>query len=511
MRVLPRDQVRTGPCGGQRSRVAGPPRARDGATTVILVTAALAAAGVTLYQLSRPGLLFGATPDISAWLGGSIRLVHGALPYRDFVFTQPPGFALLATPFALLSEVVGTRDALAVLRLCTPLIAAGTVVLTGALVRHRGRAATLVACGVMAVFPAELYALRSGLLESVVDLLSLAGAALVFDGDRFTGSSRRMALGGGAFGFAMLVKLPAILPLVVVAILCVPHLRRRVLPFVGGAAAAFLIPVVPFIVAAPGEFFRDVVATQIGRASASGRVPLPQRLGDMTATSAFGGSGTASIAAAVVIVGIVVAAFVLSRRRPSTFELFVLGSAAIIAMAQVGPAWYYEQYTAFFAPFLALTLAISVARFRGVEPARISLAAAAAAVAALALNQIAFIYGETAPDVATAVDAVVPAGGCTLSNAPKYLVTTNRFVAAALRCTTMTDPQGATLAFANSPAASLAMWQSAFVHADYVVTSTPIAGWDMPRSPVLRDYVAAHFHEVRSGALLFYVRVRLAR
>ena len=68
------------------------------------MTAVLAAA-ITLYQLTRPGYLFGITPDISAWLGGSIRLVHGALPYRDFDLMQPPGFTLLASPFAFLSEL----------------------------------------------------------------------------------------------------------------------------------------------------------------------------------------------------------------------------------------------------------------------------------------------------------------------------------------------------------------------------------------------------------------------
>jgi len=72
----------------------------DTTSTVIIAAAAVLAAGITLYQLTRPGVLFGITPDISAWLGGSIRLVHGALPYRDFDLTQPPGFALLASPFA---------------------------------------------------------------------------------------------------------------------------------------------------------------------------------------------------------------------------------------------------------------------------------------------------------------------------------------------------------------------------------------------------------------------------
>jgi hypothetical protein len=146
-------------------------------TTGVIWVIAVLAAVITSYQLTRPGFLFGITPDIAAWLGGSIRLVHGALPYRDFDLVQPPGFPLLATPLALLSEWIGTRDALALLRLCTPLLSAGSVLLMGKVVRAHGRVAVVVACGVMALYPAALYALRSGLLESVVAFFCLAGLA----------------------------------------------------------------------------------------------------------------------------------------------------------------------------------------------------------------------------------------------------------------------------------------------------------------------------------------------
>lgn len=174
----------------------------DRSSTVIIGMFAVLAAGITLYQLFRPGFLFGLTPDIASWLGASIRLVHGAIPYRDFDMLQPPGFTLLASPFAFLSEWIGTRDALAVLRLCTPLLAAASVLLIGKVVRHRGPPAVIVACGVMALYPAELYALRSGLLESVVDFFCVAAAALMFEGDSLSPSRRRILLGGIAFGIA---------------------------------------------------------------------------------------------------------------------------------------------------------------------------------------------------------------------------------------------------------------------------------------------------------------------
>ncbi len=478
----------------------------DTTTEGIIAAAAVVAAGITLYQLTRPGVLFGITPDISAWLGGSIRLVHGALPYRDFDLTQPPGFALLASPFAFLSEVIGTRDALAVLRLCTPLLAAGNVLIIGTVVRHHGRAAVIVACAVMALFPAELYAIRSGLLEPLVDLFCLAGAALVFDGNGFTASRRRMLAGGVAFGIAGTVKAPAIVPVLVVAVLCIPEFRNRLLPFLSGVVAGFGIPVLPFFLAAPGAFVRDVIGTQLGRIPAANRVSIPVRLGDLTGVGAFGGGAVVAIVATIVLAAIVIAAFVLPQRRPAPFEWFAIAATILAASAQLGPAWYYAHYAAFISPFLGMLLGISLARLLEPRSSRLAIAIAGASAAVLLVNQVLVLHSESAMDIAAAVDAVVPAGACTLSDAPSNLVTTNRFVSTTSGCTDMTDPQGATLSHEYGSSGAQRLWSVAVEHADYLVTSTPFADWYIPPDATLRAYVAQNFRLVHAGGLLFYVR-----
>jgi hypothetical protein len=480
-------------------------RPRDGTATVIAVAALLAAA-ITFYQLTRPGFLFGTTPDISAWFGASVRLVHGALPYRDFDLTQPPGFALLASPFAFLSEVIGTRDALAALRLCTPLLAAANVLLVGKVIRHHGIAAVIAASGVMAFFPAELYAMRSGLLEPVVDLFCLAGIALVFEGDRFTASRRRVILGGIAFGVAGTVKAPAILPVLVLLVLCIPEFRSRMLPFIAGVVAGFCIPTLPFFVAAPNGFIRDVIGTQLGRIPAVDRVPVAVRLGDLTGVGAFGDGAALALIATVVLAAIVIAAFVLRRRKPAPLEWFAIAATILVGVAQLAPAWYYEHYAAFITPFLAVLLGISIGRFAERRPSRVAIAIATAAVVALAVNQVLLLQRASTPDIARTVDAVVPSGGCTLSDAPSHLVTTDRFVATAPGCTDVTDPQGATLSYGYGSAGAQHLWAVAVGHADYLVTSTPFAQWYIPPDPTLRAYVAEHFRLRRSGGLLFYVR-----
>jgi Glycosyltransferase family 87 len=481
-------------------------RPDDRTSTVIIVVVAVLAAVVTAYQLTRPGFLFGITPDISAWLGGSIRLVHGALPYRDFDLTQPPGFALLASPFAFLSELIGTRDALAVLRVFTPLLAAGNVLLIGKVVRHRGYAALIVACGVMAFFPAELYAIRSGLLESVVDFFCLAGAAFVFDGEGFSDSWRRILIGGIAFGIAGTVKAPAIVPVAVVAVLCLPEIRRRFFPFVVGVVAGFGIPTLPFFLASPSGFIRDVIGTQLGRIPAVDRVSIPVRLGDLTGVAGIGGGGTAALIATFVLAVVVIAAFVLPRRRPSRLEWFAIVATVLVGIAQLGPAWYYEHYAAFIAPFLGILLGISIARLSEPRWARIAIPIAAAVVAVLLVSQVVLVHGESVSDIAGTVDALVPAGGCTLSDAPSKLVTTNRFVATAPGCTDMVDSQGATLSYGYGSAGAQHLWTVAVEHADYLVSSSPFAGWYIPPDATLRAYVAANFQLHQAGGLLVYVR-----
>jgi hypothetical protein len=471
---------------------------------IIRLIAALAAV-ITSYQLTRPGFLFGITPDISAWLGGSIRLVHGAMPYRDFDLLQPPGFPLLASPLAFLSKWIGTRDALAILRLCTPLLSAASVLLMGRLVRIHGHVAVIVACGVMALYPAELYALRSGLLESVVAFFCLAGAALMFQGDSVAASRRRVLAGGVAFGIAGTVKAPAIVPVVVLAVLCLSDLRNRFIPFVGGVVAGFGIPTLPFFLMAPRDFIRDVIITPLSSIPAGNRVSIPVRLGDITGTSAFG-DASASIVATVVIVMLVAAAFLLPRRRPSTLEWFAIAATVLASLAQLGPSYYFANYTAFVTPFLGLLLGISVGRLVEHRSERIAVAIAALAVAILFTHQVFAISGSTTPDIAGVVDAVIPAGGCTLSDAPSKLVTTNRFVSTTSACNALIDPEGATLSYGYGSAGAERLWTGMVEQADYMLTSTPFANWDIPPDAQLRAYVTANFHLIQSGELLFYVR-----
>ncbi|HEX4661445.1 MAG TPA: hypothetical protein VH307_28955, partial [Streptosporangiaceae bacterium] len=90
--------------------------------TVVIAAATLLALGLRFYQLSRPGYLLGVNEyDDGNYFGSAVRLINGALPYRDFLIVQPPGITLLMVPAALLSKVTGTAWGMAVGRLLTVL------------------------------------------------------------------------------------------------------------------------------------------------------------------------------------------------------------------------------------------------------------------------------------------------------------------------------------------------------------------------------------------------------
>ena len=116
---------------------------------------------IRLYTLSRSGYLTGVTEyDDGVYLGGAVRLLQGALPYRNWAYVQPPGILLLMTPVALLTKVTTTTHALAVARLLTVGASAACVPLVGSLVRYRGTLVTVVTCGILTVYPDDITTAR---------------------------------------------------------------------------------------------------------------------------------------------------------------------------------------------------------------------------------------------------------------------------------------------------------------------------------------------------------------
>ena len=502
---LPRTQPaqpEAAPSTGQ-ARARGIARSRDPASVVVAVMA-LVAAGLQVFVLTRPGALLDGWSDISIYLGAAIRFVHGALPYRDFALLQPPGLVLLLSPFGLLSLAVGSRVALMALTACTPLLAAANVALVGRLIAHRGWRAALVACGFMAVYPATYLALQDSLIEPLMCLFCLLGAVLVFDRDGLAGR-RRLALGGAAFGVATSVLIASALPVLVVIALCAGRPRRRLLPFVGGVAAGFLIPAIPFFAAAPAAFLHDTVVSQLERVPLAGRTPVATRLMSMT-FAVYGGRLAGAVAALAAIGVVILVGLVWGRRRLTALDGFAIGATLTLGAAQFAISDYFVHFPAMLVPYPALLLGIAVARLRWGWTRQLLAVVAGVAVAWLAVAQVALIETESIVDVGAWVDAVVPVNGCSISPYTYVLVMSDRLESSVPGCTAFTDPQATRLASQGSPGGAVPAYRSALAHTDYLVLTTTLRQWLSGPFAPLYAYVAGNFQPHDSGPLTIYVR-----
>ena len=229
-----------------------------------IISTSLIALALRLWILFSAGLMSVTQYDDGPYFGSAVRLIHGVLPYRDYAFVQPPGITELMSPAALESYLGGTAWALVIARFLCVFAGTAAVVLAGFLVRHRGALAVMLTGGIIAIYPAAAASARTVLLEPWLVLFCLAGAVAVFDGDRPTSRTRRLLWGGVAFGFGGAIKVWAIVPVLVIVVLCLPHVRRAAV-FAGGVAAGFLIPVLPFVIVSPGRFYDDVVVAQLAR------------------------------------------------------------------------------------------------------------------------------------------------------------------------------------------------------------------------------------------------------
>lgn len=548
------------------ARAAGAPDAAPGSLParrgrltpvgVVIAVATLIGLGLRLLQLAIPGHLLGVTEyDDGVYLGAAIRLIDGVPPYRDFILVQPPGVVLLMSPIAALGKAIGTDWAMGLGRLVTAVAGAASVLLAGLLVRHRGLLAVLITCGIMAVYPDAILASRTVLQEPWLVLACLAGLLAVFDGDRLTSNGRRLAWGGVAFGFAGAIKLWAVFPIVVIAVMCAPSLRR-VAAYLGGAVAGFLVPVLPFFAMAPSSFYRGVFLAQLVRQD-DARAPLGTRLADLSGiVSTTGPAHTSVVVAAAVaaviallIAGCCVAASALAPRPPSRapsvssvsslpppLECFALVTGAIVFLSFLWPADFYYHYAGFFAPFLALAVALPVSRLVDALQARrqaagprspgLRLDRAALGVAGIALLAMFAVQVHTEALARRASDPtyaakIIPAGACVLTDQVSMTIVTGRFISDVPGCPVIVDGFGTDLDLsqghngvtgaAKTPAVR-ELWASAFRHVQYVWLSSAPDGTAARRiawTPALRAYFATNFRPVPGGHARIFKRIGL--
>ena len=497
--------VRGGPAHARHA-----PAPRAVAMWPVLLAAACSAI-VTGYALSLPNILTGVHGvsghgyDDGVYFSAAVNLVNGRLPYSQFVVLHPPGIMLLMAPVALLGHLIGERDAFVLSRCITALVAVANAGLAAFLLRRRGTAAMAIGGVSLALFPLSVTATHTLMLEPYLVLCCLGGLLCAFDGARFA-SNRRLLCAGALFGVAGTVKIWAILPVVAVLAVLVFRSRHVIGAFLAGLVVGFVVPVVPFLLAAPSAFVHDTATTQSGRISVSAiGSQLGAKLLAVTGLSGLGSAappGAVAVVAAVVLAAVVVGVFVVWRAELTDLDLVVACSAVVVVVGMLSTTQFYAHYAYFTAAFLALVLGTtaglvvpSASRALG-RPRRgdarragrtAIVACAAGAVTLVALLVVADTayarsYLSASEDPGATLAAVIPAGSCVVSDQVSNLLDANRLVPSSPGCPSMVDWYGTWLAqdpgvspegFGPFSTQLVSTWVSLLQRADYLEFFSP--------------------------------------
>jgi Glycosyltransferase family 87 len=512
-------------------------------TLLVAAGSAVAAAVIACYPLTLPHLLAGvhgfssgAGYDDGVYLAAALRLVNGDLPYRDFAFVHPPGIALLMAPLAGLSRIIGERDALALARVATVLVAAANSALASLSVRHHGIAASVTAGVLLAGFPGAYNADHTLLLEPWLVLFCLLAFVVLFPRGNLASSARRLGLAGALAGFAGTVKVWAILVVLPLLIVCAIVRRRRALPFLAGMVAGFVLPCLPFLVLSPTAFIRDVVLAQAERSSAGGSVDAATRISIMSGLKHFGGPAAPAV---VIVLGVLFAAAVAAalgfgRRHARAADWSAAAVATAVVTGLFLPSQFYDHYAYFSAAFIAVLIGVAagmlaasaarMVRTRSPVAAR-RLMSAGLPVTACGLVLLALGHGvgqarsyfADAADPGVLVAATMPAGSCAVFDDPVLVIVGNRLGTPHGNCPPLVDPFGLWLtedAGAQPhlggpfPQAFVDKWSSWLKQADYLVLSVPGSDY-LPFSPDLIHQFNTTYRLVGAGGHAYiYARIQ---
>lgn len=488
---------------------------------------------MSLWQLSVPGVV--SNYDSGVYFGAALHLVYGALPYRDFTFVQPPGIIVLLSPLAALGRIFSSHLGFQLTRVLSALVTASNVGLLAWLVRHRGRFAMIVAGGVFAVLPVAYLISSSAKIEPYCLVFVLLAAVVLFSGEQDVAdtNTQRLMVGGLLFGFAVLVKLWAIFPLIAALICLLPRCRQRVLILAGSAFASFAVVALPFFVAAPTNFISQVIVEQlVRRAPASQNGGVGFRLVDMSGfLSTSLGPSVAIASIAFACLAVVVYVGYRQPARKSITDTFLLLAAVITFVGLLSPHAYYIWYGYFVDPFLLAILAIGLSRCgpglrvladRARLPRR-SQRRVQATVSILALALIAVTAVWTSrtyesraersgiPYAATSeIAKLVPPGACVVYNEVSLGIYSNRMISSSPSCPDVVDPYGMFMAWGYgltpAPEAFTLEWKRYFEQAQYVVFSHANGPY-IPWGTSLLPWFHRNFRLIYAGKF-FYVYVR---
>src|SRR4051794_7531464 len=467
------------------AHVAAPPRwssvtrsrtavGRRGPGLIALTVIGVVAFAVRIVPVLRGGGVHGLLAyDDGVYYAAAAAFVHGLLPYRDFLLLHPPGIVVLLSPFAALGTVFGDPSAFALARAAVPLLGAANAVLVALIAGRYGRPAGIVAGALYAVWVTAAGVERTTDLHGPQNAFLLLGLFALSRPGRI--GPRRAAAGGAALGLATAVQLWQGVSVVVLLWWVVVRARhggreqaRAAVAYVVGAAIAFGLVSLPFLLAAPEPMIRYTLLDQVGRPNM--RVGLVDRLRVLeglpmrAALRALLPDWLVLAAAVAGLAAVVGAAWRFVWTRP--WAVLAIAQTVVVLLT---PS-FFDDYPSLMAPAGALVIGTALAtlptRLLPNGPAKTgAFAAVAIALALLAVVSVARRQGHQLP--LAQLDGDVSGARCVAADSPSLLVLTSamdRNLKA--RCPLVVDPAGVsydTFRFGRHPRARSPAYQQAMV------------------------------------------------
>lgn len=381
--------------------------------------------------LAGGGLFGRGNYDDGVYYASAAGFVHGLMPYRDFLILHPPGIVLALAPFAELARWIGEPSAFAAARVFFMLIGTANAILVGVALRRLGAAAALTGGLFYAVFYPAVYVEHSTLLEPLATTCLLGAIGLIagtIDARPTTAPAPTkvtlwLAAAGVLLGISASIKIWGMEPAVAVIGWALVALGwRRALTISAGVAIGATAICLPFFAAAPGQMWRLVVLSQLGRPKAGG--DFFQRAGMIAGLTPL---DTKPPTWWLAVAGFVVAGCCLAAARSSVGRLFVVVLAACAAMLFVTPSWFVH-YAALTAGPLALVVGAAAgwvaARVRRALTATISATVVIGLLAGYASTVVTRPFGSPFPTAALQ-PVVAAATTCVTTDDPISLIELN--------------------------------------------------------------------------------------
>lgn len=395
--------------------------------------------------------------DDGVYFSATAGLLHGLVPYRDFVLLHPPGILVRgAGPIALAQALdLSDSDALVLVRMLFVGLGGLNTVLVFLAGRHLSRTAGVVAGCLYAVWGPAIREERTMLLEAMVILGTLTALVLVPAVSTRSVTGRwRPLLAGLVGGLAVATKLWSVVPILVIfGSLLVARHWRRALAYGATAAMTALAVAAPFLVLAPSQMWHMVVTSQVGRPERDGsRLARFVQIGDLTAwplsalanptlptrpvsvaaayDSFFAAGRGPEVTAAVVLLATLVAILVALRLPPArTWVVLVAVQSGVLLATPV----FFSGYASFVAPAGVLLVGAAghlVWTGRAVRGRpRLRNVVGVAAALALALMAWGAVLTDQGAAIRPPLTPLVASARCVASDSPAAIVLADRLSA----------------------------------------------------------------------------------